>query len=169
MAISPTLKTFLTKQKIKHTTQKHPAVYTAQEIAAAQHTPGKRLAKCVVVKTDKGFFLAVLPAIYLVDLAKLKKLLRAKTLTLANEGDIKRTFPDVDVGAMSVFGNLYNVPTVVDKTLVEAESIVCNAGTHTDTVTVRYRDFEKSVKPKVGSFGLHVAKSRPSAKRKKKA
>lgn len=165
MAISDRLKTFLAQQKVKFKSHKHPVAYTAQEIAASLHVSGRQLAKCVVVKTDKGIRLAVLPAVQLVDLAKLKKFLRAKTLTLAREPDIKQAFPDVEVGAMSVFGNLYDVSTVVDKSLTAAEEIVCNAGTHTETITLRYRDFEKLAKPRVGAFGLSVA---DAAKRKGK-
>ena len=167
MAISSRLKAFLTKHKIKYKSHKHPTAYTAQEIAAAQHVSGKQLAKCVLVNTDKGYFLAVLPAVVLVDFTKLKKVLRAKKLRLASESDIKRLFPDVDVGAMSPFGNLYDVPTVVDKTLTEADGIVCNAGSHTETITLRYRDFEKRAKPKVGAFGLPVAKAAKAKKRAK--
>ena len=167
MAISSRLKAFLTKHKIRYKSHKHPTAYTAQEIAAAQHVSGKQLAKCVLVNTDKGYFLAVLPAVELVDFAKLKKVLRAKKLSLASESDIKRLFPDVDVGAMSPFGNLYDVPTAVDKTLTEANEIVCNAGSHTETITLRYRDFEKWAKPKVGAFGLPVAKATKAKKRAK--
>ena len=167
MAISSRLKTFLAKHKIKYKTRKHPTAYTAQEIAAAQHVSGKQLAKCVLVNTDKGYFLAVLPAIELVDLAKLKKLLRVKKLSLASEADIRRLFPDVDVGAMSSFGNLYDVPTVMDKALADAEEIVCNAGSHAETITLRYRDFEKWAAPRVGSFGLPVAKARKTKTRSK--
>ena len=174
MALAQTLKTLLAKHKIRYTTRKHPVAYTAQEIAAAEHIPGKQLAKCVLLKTNKGFFLAVLPAIYLVDLAKLKTLLRATKVGLASESDIKQAFPDVEVGAMPPFGNLYNVPTVVDKRLAESEQMVCNAGTHAETLTVRYRDFERLVKPKLGLFGVHVslsgrAKPKKAATRRKTA
>ena len=150
--MSPELKTFLAQQRIACTSMKHPVAYTAQEIAAAQHVPGKRLAKCVLVKTNHGLRMAVLPAVYRVDFAKLKHLLNAKSLTLADEADIKQAFPGVEVGAMSVFGNLYSVPVVVDKSLAESPEIVCNAGTHSATIKLRYRDFERVAKPKVGSF-----------------
>ena len=76
MAISERLKTFLEASNIKYTVVKHPLAYTAQEIAAAQHIPGRQLAKCVLVNTDRGVALAVLPAIHLIDLKKLKTLLR---------------------------------------------------------------------------------------------
>ena len=168
MAISATLKFFLTAHKIKYKSQKHSLAYTAQEIAAEEHVPGRQLAKCVLVKTAKGFVLAVLPAVHLVNLAKLKTALRTNTLRLATESEIRQQFPDIEVGAMSVFGNLYETPVIVDKMLAESDEIVCNAGTHTETIRLRYRDFEKLVRPKVGSFGLHVAEARHAKTRTKR-
>ena len=106
MAISAKLKEFLAAHRIRYTTQKHPVAYTAQEIAAALHVPGRRLAKCVLVKTDRGFSLAVLPASRLIDFKRLQKALGAKKLRLAKEADIKQAFPDIEIGAMSPFGNL---------------------------------------------------------------
>ncbi len=165
MAGSTTLKAFLTKQKIKFRSKKHPLAYTAQEIAAAQHVPGRQLAKCVVVNTNKGRCLAVLPAIQRVDFAKLKTLLKVTKLNLASEADIKATFPDAEVGAMSVFGTLYHVPVAVEKRLTESEEIVCNAGTHTETVALRYKDFARIVKPRVGSFGVSATPPPKPAKK----
>jgi Ala-tRNA(Pro) deacylase len=168
MAISQRLKTFLSDSKTRYTAMQHPVVYTAQEIAAAQHIPGRQLAKCVLVKTDRGPILAVLSAIYRIDLKRLKAAARAKTASIAKETDIKSQFPDVEIGAMSPFGNLYQVPVVVERILGESEEIVFNAGTHTDTIKMRYRDFAALVKPKVGGFGQTFegkpAGSKPTAK-----
>ena len=153
MAISERLKMFLDGSKVRYAIATHPAVYTAQEIAAAQHVPGRQLAKSVLVKTDRGPVLAVLPAVALIDFKRLKTLLRAKTLSLAKEDGVKRCFPDVEVGAMSPFGNLYQVPVVVDRALEGTEEVVFNAGSHTETVRMRYRDFSALVQPTVGIFG----------------
>ena len=166
MAISERLKAFLQASKVKYTVAKHPVVYTAQEIAAAQHVPGRQLAKCVLVKTDRGPLLAILPAIHLIDLKKLKSLVAAKTLTIAKEADIKERFPDVEVGAMSPFGNLYQVPVIVDRVLGDSADIVFNAGSHTETIKMRYRDFAALVKPKVGAFGQPIRGQAGAAKRK---
>jgi Ala-tRNA(Pro) deacylase len=166
MAISSKLKGFLDQAKVKYTAAKHPVVYTAQEIAAAQHVPGRQLAKSVLVKTDAGAALAVLPAIRRIDLPKLKALLRAKSITIGKEADIKQAFPDVEVGAMSPFGNLYGVTVVVDKELAEAGDIVFNAGSHTDTVKMRYVDFSALVKPKSGAFGQPFPGAAPAPKKK---
>ena len=171
MAISQRLEAFLQSSRVKYTAAKHPVVYTAQEIAAAQHVPGRQLAKSVLVKTDRGLFLAVLPAIHLIDLKKLKALLAAKTLSIAKEADIKAQFPDVEVGAMSPFGNLYNVAVVADRGLSEVGDIVFNAGSHTETIKMRAQDFLELVKPKVGNFGQPISgpKKKKSRKVSKKA
>lgn len=158
MAVSERLKTFLDGAKVKYTVTKHPVVYTAQEIAAAQHVPGRQLAKCVLVKTDRGPALAVLPAVHLIDLKKLTAVLRAKTVTIAKEPDIKQAFPDVEVGAMSPFGNLYQVPVVVDQDLGQDDRVVFNAGSHTETISLRYRDLVALSKPKVGGFGRPIGR-----------
>ncbi len=153
MAISTRLKEFLEASKVKYTTAKHPVVYTAQEIAAAQHVPGRQLAKCVLVKTDRGPVLSVLSATCLINLKELKGVIGTTSLTIAKEADIKEVFPDVEVGAMSPFGHLYQVPVVVDKALSESGEIVFNGGTHTETIKMRYEDFASLVKPTTGVFG----------------
>ncbi|MBI3011369.1 MAG: YbaK/EbsC family protein [Candidatus Omnitrophica bacterium] len=164
MAISARLQAFLQASNVKYTEAKHPVAYTAQEIAATQHVPGRQLAKCVLVKTERGPVLAVLPAIHRVDVKKLKTLLGVSTLTIAKEADIKERFPDVEVGAMSPFGNLYEVPVVADRALEDSGDIVFNAGSHTDTITMRYEEFARLVKPKAGAFGQSLGG--PAAKKK---
>lgn len=166
MAISDRLKTFLQSSKVGFTTAKHPVVYTAQEIAAAQHVSGKSLAKCVLVKTDRGPVLAVLQATVLIDFKKLKAAVGAKSLSLAKEADIKERFPDMEVGAMSPFGNLYDVPVIVDRALGDRDEVVFNGGTHTDTVKMRYRDLIALAKPKLGAFGQAPAGSSKASGKK---
>lgn len=166
MAVSAKLKAFLDGAKVKYTAVKHPVAYTAQEIAAALHVPGRRLAKSVLVKTERGPYLAVLAAVSLIDLKKLKAVLGVKQLSIGREADIRQCFPDVEVGAMSPFGNLYQVPVIADQSLGQAEQIAFNAGSHTDTVTVKYADFAALVKPKVGAFALILKPKKGAAKKK---
>lgn len=166
MAVSATLEAFLRGAHVKYTIAKHPVVYTAQEIAAAQHVPGRQLAKSVLVKTARGPVLAVLCATHRIDLKKLKTALNAGTLSIAGESDIKRHFPDVEVGAMSPFGQLYQVPVVVDRLLGASDQIVFNAGSHTETITLRYQDFAQLAKPKVALFSQPVQGAPKKAARK---
>ena len=50
---------------------------------------------------------------------------------------------------MPPFGNLYDLPVYVDVSLTEDPSIVFQAGTHTETMRIRYADFARLVKPTV--------------------
>ncbi|NIT03448.1 deacylase, partial [Candidatus Saccharibacteria bacterium] len=61
------LKDYLDSHQIKYVTITHSPVFTAQEIAASAHIPGKELAKTVMVKIDGKTAMAVLPASYRVD------------------------------------------------------------------------------------------------------
>ena len=50
---------------------------------------------------------------------------------------------------MVPFGNLYNLRVYVDKSLSTDEDIVFNAGTHVDTIKMKYKDFERLVRPQI--------------------
>lgn len=156
MAVPKRLVTYLKKNKIRYKMLKHDEVYTSQEVAAAQHVSGKALAKVVMLKAGERYAMAVLPACYSVVLKKLKKFLKAKTLRLAKEDEIEKLFPDCEVGAMPPFGNLYELPVYVDKAMASVEDMVFEAGDHTRTIRMKYKDFEKIVQPKEEVFAEHV-------------
>ena len=61
--------------------------YTAQEIAASAHIPGRELAKTVMAKADGEMVMAVLPASYRVVLDFLREATGAKHVELAGEGE----------------------------------------------------------------------------------
>ena len=52
------LREFLDSNNIKYVTIKHSTAYTAQEIAATAHIPGKELAKTVMIKIDEEMAMA---------------------------------------------------------------------------------------------------------------
>ncbi len=135
----------------------HAEVYTAQEVAAAQHVSGQALAKVVMVNADGETVMLVLPASYRVDFEKLKSVLEKKDIRLAKEEEFQDVFPDCEVGAMPPFGNLYNIPVYVDDTLAGDPEIVFQAGTHVHTIKIKYADYERLVKPKVAGFAVHLA------------
>jgi Ala-tRNA(Pro) deacylase len=56
------LKDFLDENGVKYVTISHSMAFTAQEIAASAHIPGKELAKTVMVKIDGEMAMVVLPA-----------------------------------------------------------------------------------------------------------
>ncbi|MEE8263933.1 MAG: YbaK/EbsC family protein [Gammaproteobacteria bacterium] len=146
------LKDFLDKNKTKYVSIKHSPTYTAQEIAASAHIPGKELAKTVMVKLDGKLAMAVLPASFRVDLNRLKDAAGVGVVEIANEQDFKNLFPECELGAMPPFGNLYDMDVYVAQSLAEDEEIAFNAGSHTELIKLAYKDFEKLVAPKVVEF-----------------
>lgn len=148
------LEQYLRERKVGYQIQHHPQAYTAQQIAEREHISGKRVAKSVVVQADASKVLLVLPASQRVDLSRVRAILGAQEVHLANEEDLRRLFPNCDVGAMPPFGNLYSLPVYVERSLTTQESIVFPIGTHTETMSLAYLDFERLVQPTVAEFAL---------------
>ena len=145
------LEAYLREKQVPFDVRHHPRAITAQEVAASEHVPGKMLAKTVMVLADGKMVMLALPAPYQVDMDKAGKVLGVE-VRLAHEEEFENTFPDCEVGAMPPFGNLYEVPVYVEAALAEDETIVFRAGTHTDTMSVSYADFENLVEPTIAEF-----------------
>ena len=148
------LKEFLDSHNVKYISITHSFAFTAQEIAAAAHIPGKELAKTVIVKIDNTMAMAVLPASHRVDFDLLKHAAEASSIDLAGEMEFEEMFSECEVGAMPPFGNLYGMDVFVSSALAEDEEIAFNAGTHVELIRMLYGDFERLVKPRVADFSL---------------
>lgn len=156
MGCKEDLEAYLRENKVPFQIQHHAVAYTAQEVAAAEHIPGRMLAKVVMVLGDGELSMFVLPAPARVDLDRAAGVLGTKEARLAQEEKFADRFPGCEVGAMPPFGNLYDLSVYVDKSLAEDETIVFEAGTHTDTMSMKYADFERLAKPAVAEFARHV-------------
>ena len=146
------LKQFLDDNDVKYVAIQHSPAYTAQEIAASAHIPGRELAKCVMVKLDGTMTMAVLPASLNIDLKKLADLTGAVKAQLAEESEFEGLFAGCEAGAMSPFGNLYDIDVLVATPLAEDEEIAFNAGSHLELIKMAYADFERLVQPKILPF-----------------
>ena len=143
------LQSYLDERHIDYTLINHSLSYTAQETAQSAHIPGREIAKTVVVRIDGAAAIVVQPATSKVHLGKLKKLTGAENVSLADERDFGKLFPDCELGAMPPFGNLYGMHVYVGESLTHDEEIAFNAGSHTELIKLTYRDFESLVHPEV--------------------
>jgi Ala-tRNA(Pro) deacylase len=149
MTYNKKLEAYLHEQRVPFKRQQHSVAFTAQEVAASEHLPDDMVAKVVMVFADADMVMLVLPASHHIDLTKVAVALGAKNAWLADEHEFATVFPDCDIGAMPPFGNLYDVPVYVDRTLTKDETIVFQAGTHTDTIRMGYANYARLVNPKV--------------------
>ena len=138
---------FLDANHVPYEVIHHRVDYTAQETAADTHTPGREFAKTVILDVGAGHAMAVLPALYRLDLDKLRHAVGTRQISLASELEMSQLCPDCDVGAEPPLGNLYDMPVYVDETLEKDETITFNGGTHDDAIRMRYEDFKRLVHP----------------------
>lgn len=157
MPMLPKLKFFLDQHRVSYKILAHPEADTSQKIAALLHLSGKQLAKVVMVKTEEGFVMSVLPAHDLIDIGRLEKILGKKgTVRIATEEEVKNLLPDCDPGAVPPFGNLYDLPVYLDQRLTQSEEICFEAGTGNESVAVGIEDYRRVVSPKIAEFGRTI-------------
>ena len=114
-----TLAKFLDEQQIRYVRISHSPAYTAQEIAASAHIPGREVAKTVMVKIEGKMQMVVTCASCQVDLAELKRAVGAQKVELATEDEFRGLFPECELGAMPPFGNLFDMQVFVTEELAE--------------------------------------------------
>jgi Ala-tRNA(Pro) deacylase len=148
------LEDYLRKEGVPFQTHSHAPAYTAQEMAEVEKVPGLTVAKVVMVEADGQLAMTVIPAPYRLDTKKVKAVIGADNVRLAHEDEFSPAFAGMEVGAMPPFGDFGNVPTYVDKSLAEDEYIVFQAATHTDTIQMKYADYERIAQPIVADIAF---------------
>lgn len=153
MAISKKITDYLKKNKVKFEAIAHKTVYTAFDLAKTLKEKISKIAKTLVVKTDKGYVLVLLPADRMADLKKLKKLLSTKKIEIAKE-KVMKDFFKIKPGTITPFATLHKkIPLYVDKALLKAKEILVSAGSYTDSLKLKVKDFLNLEKPNKGDFG----------------
>jgi Ala-tRNA(Pro) deacylase len=152
MPILAKLKNFLDANHVRYEVRSHRTAFTAQEVAAAEHIPGREMAKVVMVRDGADYVMTVLPAPHHLDLERLERATGRSGLRIATEEQFAGLFPGCVPGAMPPFGNLYGLPVWVDEALTRDDEIAFNAGNHEQTVHLRYADFARLVQPRVATL-----------------
>jgi Ala-tRNA(Pro) deacylase len=143
------LKEFLDGEQVKYVSIVHSAAYTAQDVAASAHVPGRVLAKTVIVKLDGEMAMVVLPANRKVVIQDLRDVTGSDQVRFATEEEFRERFPDCETGAMPPFGNLYGMTVYLAQSLALNDEIAFNACSHTEIIRMSMRDFERLVQPQV--------------------
>lgn len=157
MPVAERLRGLLEERDVPHEVIDHPQAFTAQEEAAATHTPGRNWAKTVAVRLDGDPALLVLPALRRVELDRLMEATGCRTAELLTEEEMARLFPDCETGAMPPLGSLYGQRTFVDESLREDEFVVFHAGDHRTAVRMPYGAYEELAEPVPASFTEEMA------------
>lgn len=142
---------FLSQQCIAFETILHPPAFTAQKRAHFLHVPGRDVVKCVLMAGPGGFFLVVLSATQRIATDVIASVLGGP-VRLASGNEIAAIFRDCEWGALTPFGSLYGVTTLLEATLDPQTIIVFEAHLHSMAIRMRCRDFESLEHPRRLAF-----------------
>lgn len=142
----------LDRHHVAYVHTSHANAYRAREVAEAEHLPAYMLAKTVIVSSEEGYAMTVLPADCKVDLEELAATLNLRHLRLATEEEVRSSFPASEVGAAPPFGHLFGMPVYMDVRLAKESYIFFNAGTHRDAIHMSVADYIRMADPVVTRF-----------------
>ncbi|MFA6466684.1 MAG: YbaK/EbsC family protein [Patescibacteria group bacterium] len=162
---------YLAKAGIKHDLLEHKTVYTAIDAATTMRKKVDEIAKALLVKADKDYYMIILPADQNLDMEKLKKVLskaqqkEIKVVKIPGE-KIARDVLKVKSEAISAFGSLYKLPVIVEKKMSKLKKAVFSSDSFNHSVEMAVKDFISLEKAMVDSFGVKK-KIKPAIKAKK--
>src|SRR5262245_40916613 len=99
MTIAATVQRYLSDCGVAYSIVEHPRTISSSRTAQAGHVPGDRLAKAVVLKSETGYTMAVVPASCHIRLGEIQDYLN-RPVGLATEDEVGRLFGDCDLGAI---------------------------------------------------------------------
>ena len=139
------LTTLLEAEDIGYELIPHDHTERAADEADALGVPAGSVAKTLVVTVADGYVRAVLPAARRLDLHRLREILgaSAKTVHLASEADLRRDFPEFELGAVPPVGGGRADPVLLDGRLSELDDLVFEAGSHDESVRLCAQDLRR--------------------------
>lgn len=136
----------------------HEAVRTSEE--AAQIRPGYTIdqgAKAIIARVKhaqrgKHFVMFVLPGSKRFDTMKIKAEFQLTDIRFATEAEVGEITGGVLPGGVPPFGTLFDLPVYCDRSLLDNEKIIFNAGDKRVSIAMRSEDYLAIVRPTVASF-----------------
>lgn len=115
-------------------------------------TDEANIAKSMVVKrSDGNFVLAVLPGNRKIDFHRLGTIVKSLPISLAPKNEAEKV-TRCSVGCVYPLGNIINLETIFDESLLSQEFVYFNPGSHTKSVKIKTQVLVNLVKPMLGKF-----------------
>lgn len=142
------LKAVLASAGVDFTHTHHEPVYTSADAAAIRGVSLRSGAKALILKGNDDFFMAVLPADLALDSSRLRKAIGSKRMRFANKDEVLE-ITGLTPGSIPPFGSVFGLTTVCDARLSENERINFSAGSHCDSLQIRYDDYIAYENPRI--------------------
>jgi len=156
------IKDLLDQHNVEYKTFEHEEVRTSEEAAAVR--PEYNLsqgAKALIVRikrknvppeSEKQFVQLVVPGDTKFDPKKARAALDAKDIRFATEDEVFKITTGVKPGGVPPFGNLFGLNVYLDKSLLQHDETIFNAGDRRYSIALKTQDYLKVVNPSVVSI-----------------
>jgi Ala-tRNA(Pro) deacylase len=118
----------------------HRQTYTSIAEARALGIDASEVLKTVAVRVAGGYALMAVPATCRLDLRRVRAAVGDRHARLATEAELRRDFPDVELGALPPLALLLGGRLYVDPEVLRHDTVVFAAGSQTESVKCRTAD-----------------------------
>lgn len=121
----------------------HAKTFTSLEEAEALGIDADSVLKSVVLDTEFGHALAVIPGSRRLDMHLVERAVGDREAHLATEDELRRDFPEVQLGAFPPLGSALGVPTFVDPEVFGHDTVVFATGDQAESASARSTELFK--------------------------
>lgn len=143
-----TILQFLDQYQAKYELLDHEPVFTSAQAQQIRGLEGVIGAKALLIKTNLGYFLVVMPGTERLDSKKLKAHLGCKKLRFATPEEVVEIM-GCEIGACYPLGPVCKTPMVVEASLAQAKRIAFNPGRHNRSVIMAWSEYERLLTPEL--------------------
>jgi Ala-tRNA(Pro) deacylase len=144
---------YLARRGVAFEVAGHPRAVTSLDEARALGITADQVVKTVMLATDRGPALLIVPASRRLDLRLARDAVGDPTARLATEGELQEAFAECELGALPPLGSLLGAAAFLDPEVLEHDTVMFAAGTQTESVKARaadvFRDEQVTVTPLV--------------------
>ena len=146
------IKESLDQNAIQYEVSEHEPVYTSEQAAKVRGVKLRTGVKALVLKTKEGsFVMGLVAGDRRIDFEKLAKIVGTENLSLASPQEVQM-MTECEVGSVHPFGNLHELPTYFDISILKNSTVNFNAGLRTVSIQMKAEDLVKTIKPVIESF-----------------
>ncbi len=150
---------YLEKAGVKHEILEHKTVYTAIDAAITMKKKMQEIAKSLLIKVDKDYYIALLPADNNLNFDKLKKTIsketkkEIKTIKIPGEKIMENALK-IKAGSLTAFGKMHKAKVIVDKKMEKIKKAIFASGSSNHSIEMAVKDFIKLENAILGNFGI---------------
>lgn len=144
MALPVTIERLLTKHQVNYQTLTLSGMEEANVRERFDSLRSLGAARSVIMTDDKGKLLVVFPCDSALNVNRLNQSLN-RSLRAATDGELRNFYDKHSLSTMPAIPNLAGLPTVIDESLCELETVVLDSGDRSDIIELSGDELKKLI------------------------